>query len=96
MKWTLVQHSGYGYAGDEQFKHAVETRMLTKRQEIVAVEKAGGLLFDSYLDACAAEERENYPDDVQGLIPRASGRMSAKRLIDGLPIYVPVENLVTP
>jgi len=87
MKYTLVQHSGFGYAGDRQFMKAVELRPVEGRQ-IEAVKKAGGLLFDTYEQADKAEQSENYPPDVNGLIPCCLGTFH-RSTVDKLKVYVP-------
>ncbi len=48
MKYTLVQHSGYGYAGKEGFKQGLEIRSVHTKKDESIVRKAGGVLFDSY------------------------------------------------
>jgi hypothetical protein len=88
MKYTLVQHSGYGYKGNPQFQQAVEERDVTRRSEIARVEHEGGLLFDNYVEAHDAAFEVNYPPEVRGLIPEARGKFS-KTLIDGLKLYIP-------
>lgn len=87
--WTLVQHSGYGYAGKDGFRHAVEVRAVRLKGEKELVEKAGGLLFGSHREANDFEENANYPEGAQGIYPQAKGTFSSKE-IDGLRIYVPV------
>jgi len=86
--YTLVQHSGFGYAGKPGFKQAVEMRMLTRKGQIEKVRKAGGMLFDSYAAASDAADTENYPEEVQGLYPRARGTF-ARFVVDGLHVYIP-------
>lgn len=88
-KWAVVQHSGYGYKGNPQFKKAVETRKLQTVGELRLVERCGGAVFDSYLDAEHFAEKANYPDDYKGIVPDARGTFS-KLAIDGLRIYIPV------
>jgi hypothetical protein len=88
-KWTVVQHSGYGYKGNPQFEQAVETRQLQTLGEQRLVERSGGVVFDSYLIAEEFAERANYPADYGGIIPDARGTFS-KLMIDGLKIYKPV------
>lgn len=88
-KWAVVQHSGYGYKGNPQFKAAVETRKLQTVGEVRLVERCGGAVFDSYLEAEEFAEKANYPADVKGIVPHAKGTFS-KLCIDGLRIYIPV------
>lgn len=87
-KYTLVQHSGYGYAERSEFKAAVETRMITRAAEERRVLNAGGIVLDKPSDAYRREDEENYPPGTPGLTPRAKGSFSRKK-IDGLPIYIP-------
>jgi hypothetical protein len=88
-KWTIVQHSGYGYKGNPQFKQAVETRKLDTVGQVRLVERVGGVVFDSYLEAESFAERANYPADYTGIVPDARGTFS-KLMIDNLRIYKPV------
>lgn len=87
-KYTLVQHSGAGYAGKPGFEHAVEERHLTTDAQVAQIQKLGGLLFDSYMDASDRAEAENYPDVSTSLLPRARGTFS-KYMVDGLRVYIP-------
>lgn len=86
VKWTLVQHSGFGYAQKPAFRRAVETRMISGK-DIERVKKAGGLVLD-YNDAEDRAELENYPDSNFGLIPTVEGTFS-KVKVDYLAVYVP-------
>ena len=86
IKYTLVQHSAFGYKGDRTFARAVEERMLHSQIEIDRVKKAGGLVFDHY--PSDEEYDVNYPEGTNGLVPQVRGTFS-DRLIDGLRIYVP-------
>jgi 3-mercaptopyruvate sulfurtransferase SseA len=89
-KWTVVQHSGYGYKRNPQFEHAVESIGLSNATEVRQVERAGGVVFDSYRMAEEFAERANYPADYNGgIIPDARGTFS-DRMIEGLKIYIPV------
>ena len=92
-KWTLVQHSGYGYGEKEGFRRGVEIRSLSTVGEVRIVQKAGGVVFDSYDDAMEAEESENYPPGTVGMYPNAQGQFSDK-IIDDLRIYIPKRNAV--
>lgn len=98
-KWTLVMHSGAGYALDPQFSHAVEPRTLgfkedgnrmTAKQmekEVARIEKVGGVIFDTYAEAMEAEEQVN---GITGDGPflSAKGTFSEEQ-VDGLRIYCP-------
>jgi hypothetical protein len=86
--WTVVQHSGYGYAEDPQFRKGLETRQITTLTEKKSVIKAGGLLFGNYADAEQYCMEEMYPDDYGGIIPVAPGIFSAIA-IDQLLVYIP-------
>jgi len=89
--WTLVQHSGYGYAHHPGFELGVEERAVDNAKDRRAVESVGGVLFASYNAAAAAAASENYPGDYDGLYPSVRGRFAAKSL-DGLAVYVPPED----
>ena len=85
---TLVQHSGYGYGNKPQFQRAVETREVRTKREQDAVLRAGGVLFETYSEAENAAEKENYPPDVEGIVPSVRGSFSSTKL-DQLAIYIP-------
>lgn len=91
QKWAIVQHSGYGYKGNPQFQAAVEVVGIHTVGQQRLVERCGGAVFDSYLDAEGFAEKANYPADMnpQSIIPQAKGEFSKLR-IDGLRIYIPV------
>lgn len=92
MQYTLVQHSGYGVAGDPHFRHAVEEHLVSTAAEREKVQKVGGLLFPDYAAAAEAMMRVNYPPGFDGhLVPHVNGTFSDLRL-DGLAIYVPTED----
>lgn len=90
-KYTIVQHSGFGYSQNPQFEHAVETRQIQNSAEMIRVNRAHGLIFDSYKEAEDFAEKANYPADTdpKSIIPNAKGKFSVW-LIDGLKIYIPV------
>lgn len=92
-KYTLVQHSGFGYAGKPGFEHGVESRTLTTQGEVTKVRKAGGLIFDSGFEADEMEEKINYGESTSMLYPNAKGTFSTEK-IDGLAIYIPVREVV--
>ena len=87
MKYTLVQHTGWSVGGNPQFQRAVEELAVDGRQA-KAVERAGGVVFDSYGAAADAQYKENYPPEVGGLIPGVRGKFSARK-IEGSRIYIP-------
>lgn len=92
-KYTVVQHSAYGYKRDPQFQKGLESRALLNASFIRTVERAGGLIFDSYEEAERFAEKAQYPDDYRGLTPNAQGTF-ADQHIDGLKIYVPVRQVI--
>lgn len=91
-KYTLVQHSAYGYAGNPQFKFALEERSITKKQE-ESVKNAGGVVCANYIEASDLCEKWMYPPDVEGIVPdcKSMGTFSKKKKIDGLAIFVPTD-----
>lgn len=91
MKYTVVQHSGYGYGNKEEWEHGLETRFVEKKSEIARIERAGGLLFDSYSEAEKFAEEAMWIDDT--MEPKAQGTFSNLK-IDDLAIYVPVRKAV--
>jgi hypothetical protein len=84
--YTLVQHSGV-ITGHAEFTNAVELRSITDRH-VEKIKAAGGLIFEDYTSASEAEEAENYPPEVTGLIPHVRGSF-AKTQVGGSPVYVP-------
>ncbi len=88
VMYTLVRHSGFGYAGDRTFEKAVESRTVRTKAEQALVTKEGGVLYEEYIQAEDAGADENYPGAYRGMIPVAQGTFSEKR-IDGLHIYIP-------
>lgn len=90
MKWTLVQHSAYGYKGNLRFQAGLETRHVTTKRNEERIIKAGGLLFDSYQEAEDAAMLYQYPPGYEGLTPRAlSTGDFARGKIDDLRIFIP-------
>lgn len=88
--YTLVQHSGYGFAGDPSFRRAVEEEPVTE-VEAEKVRKAGGLLFADYAVASKYAHDINYPPEVGGLVPFVKGSFHPKAKFGGLRMYVPSE-----
>lgn len=70
--WTLVQHTGWSVSCKPDFLHAVEVRSVPKKIA-EAVVKAGGLVFPDYAKAQTAEQYENYPPEVDGIVPHVRG-----------------------
>ena len=99
-KYTVVQHSGFGYGSDPQFQHGLESRSVLTKAERERVTKAGGLLFDTYTEAedfAADAMYGTFKDDPGNtrtfdLTPRAKGTFSDKK-VDGLRIYIPVREV---
>lgn len=89
-KYTVVQHSGYGYAGDPQFQAALEERALTTPSQIKRVQQVGGVVVDGYVAAVELAETWSYADSNEGIVPDCSsfGTFSKKK-VDGLAIFVP-------
>ena len=86
--WTLVQHSGYGYGGNEGFAQGLELRSIETVGERNRVLKAGGVIYDDYEAAMVAENNGMYPKGYEGIYPNAQGTFSDKE-VDGLKIYIP-------
>ena len=87
-KYTLVQHSGWTEGRNAAFKQAVEEASVTLG-EALKVEKAGGVVYDTYTEAYDAAYATNYPPEVKGLHPRAKGRFHPKIVIDYAPLFIP-------
>lgn len=86
--YTVVQHSGYGYGSDPQFRKGLESRAVTASQKRT-VERAGGVVFPTYAAAEDYADAQMYPPTSGGgLIPNAPGEF-ALFIIDGLAIYRP-------
>jgi hypothetical protein len=94
-KWTIVQHSAAGYGGNLAFALGVEERGIESQADENMILKAGGVVFDDYLDAVKFEEKVNGITDPEhdSLYPNAKGTFSDK-LYDGLKIYIPVREIV--
>lgn len=104
-KWTLVQHSGYGYGQDGQFSRAVEPREIGRKEDggimtakqfdelLTKIKVEGGLVYDTYREAMVAEDVIN---GVTGDRPflNVAGEFSHKVVIDSLRLYIPVREVV--
>ena len=89
-KYTVVQHSGYGYGNNTQFMYGLESRSLTTDNQLNKVIKAGGMVFNTYSEAEDYADFASYPKDYNGLTPRANQFGSFSRMkIDKLRIFVP-------
>ena len=89
VKYTVVQHSAYGYQQKPGWEQGLETRRVSKVKDQQAIEKAGGLLLNTYGEAEDFAEQAMYPPGVEGLYPAAAGTFASLK-IDGLAIYIPV------
>jgi hypothetical protein len=85
LKYTLVEHSGWSTPG---FERAVEEAAITTTAELARVQKAGGVVYDSYTAAADAEDATNYPPGTEGIYPRAVGRF-VNVLIGERRLFVP-------
>ena len=84
--YTLVRHSGYAIAGNPRFEQAVELCEIDHPQAY-RVRAAGGVVFDTYEAAKAAEVAANHPANVGDIRPKVPGYFSNLR-IQGAEIYV--------
>lgn len=92
MRYTLVQHSGYGVAGKPEFSRAVEEASVSDSKRLAAkIERAGGVLFASGEEAQRYAFEFNYPPGVEGLVPRVRGGFHAEVEVGGLRLYLPSE-----
>lgn len=85
--YAIVQHSGYGTAGNPDFMYAVESTGVTK-QQCQKVLGAGGVVLSNYREAEEYCHAENYPPEVKGIVPRARGTFSTAGVND-MRIYIP-------
>jgi len=87
--WTLVQHSGFGYAEDPLFMHGLESRNVTTKAQVDRIRQQGGYLFKDYVTAERMAEAltNNEDEDADWMIPSAKGEFSSHK-IDGLAIYI--------
>jgi hypothetical protein len=91
--WTLVQHSGFGYSGNPQFRRGLQAARVKSNRDRKSVEQAGGMFFTDYMAAENYGQKVSYPTGYTGMIPLAPGQFSPMKL-DGLAIYVPVPAVV--
>lgn len=90
-RWTVVQHSGYGYGLNPQFRAGLEVRQVSTRTIARAIEKLGGVLFDSWSAADDFAEMEMYSTvEGNGLIPAAPGKFASLK-VDELAVYIPAK-----
>jgi hypothetical protein len=89
-KYTVVQHSGYGGAGKAEFRQGLESAQISTYAQLRAVEEVGGKIFDSYDQAEAFAETEQYPPGYTSMVPNAPGMFDANAKLDGRAVYLPV------
>lgn len=87
-KYTVVQHSGYGYGDKPAFEKGLQATAVDTVAEQRTVKRAGGLLFDTYTDAETYCDREMYPEGVTGLHPQVSGSFG-EVTVNELRVYIP-------
>lgn len=92
-KYTIVQHSGYGYAGKEGFARGLEVRTVSTKRLEAAVRRIGGLIFDSHREATDFEDKASFPNESVGIYPQAQGTFSEHLKVDGLAVYIPVREV---
>ena len=85
MRYTAVQHSGYGYGEKDGFKQGLEMREIKNETQRKMVLIEGGYIFEGYVEVMEFCEKEQHPE-LSGLYPKAPGEFSNKK-IDGLRIY---------
>jgi len=89
--YALVQHSAFGWHGDEQIEAGLKSAAVTPAQAR-KVAAAGGVI-GTYREVEDLAMALMYPDDVHGLIPCFRGTFG-KLEIDGLPIAIPLRVVV--
>lgn len=91
VKYTVVQHSGFGYTGKVAFKQGLEVRSCGRQAERDKVLRGGGMLFDEWAEADLFCDVAMYPEDHDGsLHPEARGGFT-REVVDGLRIYMPTD-----
>ena len=91
--WTVVQHSAV-LTRHAEFVRGLETAIVDNAKDRNAIRKAGGLLFDTWVEADDYAEEEMFREVPEGLIPRAPGTFASHK-IDGLAVYVPRDKVTT-
>ena len=74
--WTLVQHSGFGYAGRKEMQDFVEPRLIMSQKGLDKINKANGYITDDFKEIEKAEITFGF--EVKGAFSRSK--------IDGLRI----------
>ncbi len=92
VKWTIVQHSGYAYGEKQGFKAGLEEAAVSRKDVMTRIEREGGLLFDDYKTARDYATAEMFPDDHEGIYPKAPGTFS-KFSLDGQRLYLPAKGI---
>lgn len=87
-EYTVVQHSGYGYAGDPTFRRGLESCWVANQRQRETILRHGGLVFASYGEAEDYAMKEQYPEGYEGLVPAAPGTFDTYE-VDGLRLYRP-------
>ena len=90
--WTVVQHSAFAAKGDYTFRKGLESAHIRTKADRTKVEKAGGLLFETYGAAEDFAESAMFPQGYMGMVPKAQGTFAGQD-IDGRAIYVPVREV---
>lgn len=86
---TLVQHSGYGYAGKPSFRRGIEICYVHKAAELKRIQRVGGFLFEQ--GAIKAEDFEDtvgYPPGVKSMAPQCRGTFSTSKIGSGLLCFI--------
>jgi hypothetical protein len=86
-RFTLVRHSAYAVGGNAAFDDAVEVCELGD-QQMYAVQTAGGLIFETRVEAAGAQNDVNNPPGAASGGASGDGHFSSLR-IAGAEIYVP-------
>jgi hypothetical protein len=84
--FTLVQHSGYAWGGNQAFANGIEVVAVTSAKQVSVINDAGGIVFPSYMEADDFSYKVMYPGRDIGLIPRSRGGFGPK--IGDLRVYV--------
>lgn len=90
-RYALVQHSGFARAGNPQFEAGLESVPVNTHEEKRVLALGG--VTGTYGEIEDLAMRLMYPDDQSGLIPNFRGTFAAQ-CIDGLPIAIPVREIV--
>lgn len=86
--YTVVQHTGFGRGRNKQFMLGLESANADRKGIAEKIQKAGGVLFDTYMEAEDYCMTEQYPATYNGIIPRAPGSFS-NVVVDGRRVYIP-------